>query len=71
MEDEEKKQAKKRIALSIMSLEEQHPGNMEYFRRNLGAPECMISLENSVYVEVFGETTGFDSTMSNGDAEKS
>ena len=58
MEDEEKKRAKKRMAVRIMSPEEQHPGIMEYFRRNLGAPERMISLKNSVYVEVFGETAG-------------
>ena len=35
MEDEEKKRAKKRMAVHIMSPEEQHPGIMEYFRRNL------------------------------------
>ena len=58
MEDEEKKRAKKRMAVRIMSPEEQHPGIMEYFRRNLGVPKRMISLKNSVYVEVFGETAG-------------
>ena len=31
---------------------------MENFRRNLGAPEQMISLKNSVYVEVLGKTAG-------------
>ena len=41
-----------------MSPEEQYPGIMEYFRQNLGAPERMISLKNSLYVEVFGETAG-------------
>ena len=56
MEDEEKRRAKRRMAVHIMSLEEQHPGIMEYFRRYLGAPARMISLKNSVYVEVFGET---------------
>ena len=58
MEDEEKKRAKKRMAVHIMAPEEQHPGIMEYFGRNLGAPERMILLKNSVYVEVFGETAG-------------
>ena len=58
VEDEEKKRAKKRMAVRIMSLEGQHPGIMEYFRRNLEAPERMISLKNSVYVEVFDETAG-------------
>ena len=58
VEEEEKKQAKKRMAVHIMSPEEQQPGIMEYFGRNLGAPEQMISLTNSVYVEVFGETAG-------------
>ena len=58
MEDEGKKRAKKHMAVRIMSPEEQHPGIMEYFRRNLRAPERMTSLKNSVYVEVFGETAG-------------
>ena len=56
VEDEEKKRTKKHMAVHIMSLEEQLPGIMEYFRRNLGARERMISLKNSVYVVVFGET---------------
>ena len=55
-EDEEKKRAKKHMAVHIMSPEEQNPGIMEYLRRNLGEPERMISLKNSVYVEVFGGT---------------
>ena len=38
VEDEEKKQAKKRLAVRIMSAENQHPRIMEYFRRNLGSP---------------------------------
>ena len=58
MEDEEKKRAKKHTAVRIMSAEEQDPGIMECFRQNLGAPERMISLKNSVYLEVFGETAG-------------
>ena len=58
VEDEGKKRAKKRMAVRIMSPEEQHPGILEYFRQNLAAPVQMISLKNSVYVEVFGETRG-------------
>ena len=58
MKDEEKKRARKRMAVRIMSPEEQHPGIMEYLGQNIGAPERMISLKNSVYVEVFGETAG-------------
>ena len=58
MENEEKKHAKKGMAVRIMSPEEQHPGSMEYFERNLGALERMISLKNSVYMEVFCETAG-------------
>ena len=58
VEDEEKKRAKKRMAARIMSPEEQQPGIMECSGRNLGAPERMISLKNSVYVKVFGETAG-------------
>ena len=46
------------MAVHIMSPEEQHPGITEYFSRNLRAPERMISLKNSMYVEVFGETAG-------------
>ena len=58
MEDEEKKRAKKRLAVRIMSPEDQHPRIMEYFRRNLGEPDRMISMKNTVYVEVFGDTAG-------------
>ena len=36
MEDEEKKRAKKRMALRIMSPDEQVPGIMEYSYRPLG-----------------------------------
>ena len=56
LEDEEKKRAKKRMAVRIVLPEEQHPGIMEYFRRKLRAPERIISLKNSLYVEVFRET---------------
>ena len=57
-EDEEKKRAKKRLAVRIMSPEDQHPRIMEYFRRDLGEPVRMIPMQNSVYVEVFGDTAG-------------
>ena len=46
MEDEEKKQAKKRLAVRIMLPEDQHPRIMEYFRRNLGEPDQMITMKN-------------------------
>ena len=58
VEDEEKKRAKKRLAVRIMSPEGQHPRIMEYFRRNLGELDRMMSMKNSVYVEVFGDTAG-------------
>ena len=58
VEDEEKRRAKKCMAVRIMSPDEQHPGIMEYFQQNLGAPEGMISFKNSVYLEVCGETAG-------------
>ena len=58
VEDEEKKRAKKRLAVRIMSPKDQHPRIMEYFRRNLGEPDRMISMKNSVYVEVFGDRAG-------------
>ena len=58
MEDEEKKRAKKRLAVSIMWREDQHPRILEYFLRNLGESDRMISMKNSVYVKVFGDTAG-------------
>ena len=58
MEDTEKKRAKRRLALRIMSPEDQHPQIIECFRRNHGEPARMISMKISVYVEVFGETAG-------------
>ena len=58
VEHEEKKRAKKRLAVHIMSLEDQHPRIMEYFRRNLGDPDRMISMKNSVFVHVFRDTAG-------------
>ena len=58
VEDEEKKRAKKRVAVRIMALEDTHAGRMEFFRRNLGEPSRMLGLKNAVYVEVFGDTMG-------------
>ena len=57
-EDEEKKRAKKRVAVWIMASEETHAGIMEFFRRNLGEPSRMLGLKNAVYVEIFGDTMG-------------
>ena len=51
MEDEEKKRAKKRVAVRIMAAEDTHAGIMEFFRRNLGEPNRMLGLKNAVYVE--------------------
>ena len=45
VEDEEKKRAKKRLAVRIMSPEDEHPRIMEYFRRNPGEPDRMISMK--------------------------
>ena len=58
VEDEEKKRAKKRVAVRIMAGEDTHAGIMEFFRRNLGEPNRMLGLKNAVYVEVFGDTMG-------------
>ena len=58
LEDEEKKRAKRCMAVHIMSPEDQHPRIMEYFRRNRGEPDRMISMKNSVYAEVVGDTAG-------------
>ena len=57
-EDEEKKRAKKRVAVRIMAAEDTHAGIMEFFRRNLGEPNRMLGLKNAVYVEVFGDSMG-------------
>ena len=56
VEDEEKKRAKKRVAVRIMASEDTHAGIMEFFRRNLGEPSRMLGLKNAVHVEVFGDT---------------
>ena len=58
MEDEEKKRAKKPVAVRIMALVDTHAGIMEFFWRNLGEPSRMLGLKNAVYVEVFGDTMG-------------
>ena len=58
VEDEEKKRAKKRMAVRIMASEDIHAGKMEFFRRNIGKPSRMLGLKNAVYVEVFGDTMG-------------
>ena len=58
VEDEEKKRAKKRVAVRIMASEDTDAGIMEFFRQNLGEPSRMFGLKNAVYVEVFGDTMG-------------
>ena len=58
VEDEEKKRAKKRVAVRIMAAEDTHAGIMEFFRRNLGEPNRMLGLKNAVYVKVFGDSMG-------------
>ena len=39
-----------------MSPEAQHLRIMEFSRRNLEEPDQTISMKNSVYAEVFGDT---------------
>ena len=56
VEDEEKKRAKKRVAVRIMASEDTQAGIMEFFWRNLGQPSQMLGLKNAVHVEVFGDT---------------
>ena len=58
VEDEEKKRAKKGVAVRIMASEDTHAGIKEFFWRNLGDPSRMLGLKNAVYVEVFGNTMG-------------
>ena len=58
MEDEERKRAKKRVAVPIMASEDTHAGIMEFFRRILGEPSRRLELKSAVYVEVFGDTMG-------------
>ena len=58
VEDEEKKRAKKRVAVRIMAADDTHAGIMEFFKRNLGEPNRMLGLKNAVFVEVFGDSMG-------------
>ena len=58
VEDQEKKRAKKRVAVRIMALEDTHARIMQFFLRNLGEPSRMLGLMNAFYVEVFGDTMG-------------
>ena len=58
VEDEEKKRAKKRVAVQIMASEDTHAGIMEFFRQNLREPSRMLGLKNAVWVEVFSDTMG-------------
>ena len=58
VEDEEKKRAKKRVAVRIMASEDTHAEIMEFIRRNLGEPSRMLGLKNALYVEVYGDTMG-------------
>ena len=44
------------MALQIISPEDHHPHIMQYFWRNLGEPDRMISMKNSVSAEVVGDT---------------
>ena len=57
-EDEEKKRAKKRVAVRIMATEHTHAGIRDFFRRNLSESSRMLGLKNAVYVEVFSDTMG-------------
>ena len=58
VEDEEKKRAKKRVAVRIMASEDTHAGIIEFSRRNLGGPSRILGLKNAAYLEVFGDTMG-------------
>ena len=58
VEDDEKKRAKKRVAIPIMASEDTHAGIMEFLGQNLGEPSQMLGLKKAVYVEVFGDTMG-------------
>ena len=58
VEDEDKKRAKKRLAIRIMASEDTHAGIMEFFRRNLGESSRTLGLKNAVDEEVFGDTMG-------------
>ena len=74
VQDEEKKRAKKRVAVRIMASEDTDAGIMEFFlcsaiaspsllssspiRVNPSEPSRMLGSKNAVYVEVFGDTMG-------------
>ena len=58
VEDEEKKRFKKRLTVKIMYGPQYHGRLQKYFRRNIGELERMISMRQSLYVEVFGEPAG-------------
>ena len=58
MEDEEKKRARKRVAVQIMASEDTHAKTIEFLRRDLGEPSRMLGLKNAVYLQVFGDTMG-------------
>ena len=45
VEDEEKKRAKKRVAVRIMASEDTHAGIMEFFRRKLGEAQPNVGVE--------------------------
>ena len=55
VEDEEKKRAKKRMTIKIMCGSQYHAHLQEYFQQNMGETERMVSMRQSLYVEVFGE----------------
>ena len=57
-EDEEKKRAKKLVAVRIMSSEDTRAQIMEFCRRNLGERRRMMALKNAVYVEMLGDNMG-------------
>ena len=69
VEDEEKKSAKKRVAVRIMASVDTHAGMMEFFWRNLGEPSRVFGFKNADYVEVFGDTMRQRLTRLNNEAE--
>ena len=58
LEDEKKKRTNEPTTVRIMSLKDQHPRILEYFWRDLAEPGRLMSLKNSVYVEVVGDRAG-------------
>ena len=57
-EDEEEKPAKEKGAVKIMYWPHFHGHRRECFRRNMGEPDRMISMRQSLYVAVFWEAAG-------------